>query len=128
MAMELTAVRDKLAAVLAPVADDDPNVITSIVDQVDPPAIILGWSDPWLEPRTPCYMTAHLILTCVAARLVPGEGQAALEQIVSYALGRMRADSAEQWAITNSSGPRVFLIAKTNYLGCRIAAQVVVDV
>ena len=50
--MNLLEARDKLGAVLAPVADDDPDVLTSLVDAIEPPALMLGWGDPWLEPDT----------------------------------------------------------------------------
>jgi hypothetical protein len=121
--MNLLEVRDKLGAVLAPIDDDDPNVLTSLVDAIEPPALMLGWNEPWLEPEGMCFNTGHVVVTCVAARLSPGEGIAKLEELVAYTLRRLRTDT-ESWALTNVSGPRVFLIAKTNYLACRIALRV----
>jgi hypothetical protein len=121
--VNLTEARDKLAAVLAPVADDDPDVLTSLVDSIEPPALMLGWGEPWLEPSTACLRSARMVITCVAARLDPGEGIATLEQLVAFTLDRLAADTA-QWPLDNVSGPRVFIIAKTNYLAARVTVRV----
>jgi hypothetical protein len=117
--------REKLAAVLAPVADDDPDVLTSLVDAVEPPALMLGWGEPWLEPDTACLTKGRLVVTCVASRLMPGEGVAQLEALVDHTLGRLRADTAP-WPLDSVSGPRVFTIAKTNYLAARVTVRVTI--
>lgn len=124
--MNLLEARDKLAAVLTPVADSDPSVLSSIVDAITPPALMIGWAEPWLEPETPCFLTGHLVVTAVASRLDVGAGLARLEELVDYTLSRLRADDGD-WPLTAVSGPRVFLIAKTNYLGARIALHVTVS-
>jgi hypothetical protein len=121
--MMLTEARDKLGAVLAPVADDDPDVLTTLVDSIEPPALMLSWGEPWLEPNTSCLRGARLVVTCVAARLSPGDGLATLEQLVDYVLDRLAADTA-QWQLVNVSGPRAFTIAKTNYLAARVTLAV----
>ena len=121
--MNLLEARDKLAAVLAPIDDADPDVLTSLVDSIEPPALMLGWGEPWLEPDTSCLSLGRLVVTAVATRLVPGEGIAQLEQLVTYALDRLRADSGA-WPLDSVSGPRVFPIAKTNYLAARVTVRV----
>ena len=120
----LVDARAKLAALLAPVADSDPNVLTSLVDAIEPPALMLGWGEPWLEPTPPnnCWMTGRLLVTAVAGRLMPGDGVATLESLVAYTLDRL---DPIDWALENVSGPRIFLIAKTNYLACRISLKVI---
>lgn len=120
--MRLDEARDKLAAVLAPVADTDPDVLVSLVDSIEPPALMLSWGEPWLEPMTSCQRTARLVVTAIAARLSPGDGIATLEQLVTYTLDRLAADTA-QWPLDNVSGPRAFTIAKTNYLAARITLR-----
>lgn len=126
MAVNLLEVRTKLAAVLAPIEDSDPAVLVSLVDAIEPPALMLGWADPWLEPEGQCFKTGHVVVTAVAARLMPGEGVATLEELVDYTLTRVRNDT-ESWALTEVSGPRIFLMAKTNYLSCRISLRVTVS-
>jgi hypothetical protein len=117
--VNITEARAKLAAVLAPVADGDPDVLVSLVDAIEPPALMLGWAEPWLEADTSCLMRGRLAITAVAARLSPGEGVAKLEELVAYVLDRLRADTAP-WPLIEVGAPRVFLIAKTNYLAARI--------
>lgn len=121
--MNMAEARDKLAAVLAPVADADPDVLASLVDSVEPPALMIGWGDPWLEPDTSCLSKGRLVVTAVASRLVPGEGVATLEDLVAYTLGRLRADTGA-WPLVSVSGPRVFTMAKTTYLAARITVAV----
>ena len=67
----------------------------------------------------------RLTITAVAGRLVPGEGVAKLEDLVGYVLGRLRADTGP-WPLDSVSGPRVFTMAKTNYLAARISVRVTI--
>jgi len=121
--MNMLEARDKLGAVLAPAVDDDPDVLLSLVDQIEPPALMLGWGEPWLEPMTSCNQTGRLVVTCVASRLAPGDGIAMLEQLVAYTLGRLTSE----YQLDNVTGPRVFTIAKTNYLAARVTVRVTVN-
>ncbi len=121
--MNLADARAKLAAALAPIADGDPAVLASLVDTIEPPALMLGWGDPWLQPDTPCLTKGRLVVTCVASRLVPGEGIAKLEELVIYVLNRLKADGSA-WPLDSVSGPRVFVMAKTNYLAVRVTVRV----
>lgn len=123
----LVDARAKLAAVLAPVADTDPAVLADLVDSIDPPALMLGWGEPWLDPMGACRENGRLVVTAVAGRLVPGAGVAVLEELVAFALGRLRSDPAGgAWPLEQVSGPRVFTIGGVNYLAARIAIRHVV--
>jgi hypothetical protein len=124
--VNITEARTKLAAVLAPVADTDPDVLVSLVDTIEPPALMLGWGEPWLEPATVCFATGRMVITCVAARLSPGDGVAQLEDLVAHTLGRLAADSGA-WPLVDVSGPRVFVIGKTTYLAARVTVRVTVN-
>ena len=104
--MNITEARIKLAAVLAPVADGDPAVLVSLVDAIEPPALMIGWAEPWLEPDTSCFMRGRLAITAVAARLMPGEGVAKLEELVAYVLDRLRADTAP-WPLIEVDTPTI---------------------
>jgi len=123
MSANLLDARGKLGAVLAPVADTDPDCLTDLVDSLEPPVLMLGWGEPWLTPDTACLSTGRLVVTCVAGRLVPGAGVAMLEQLVHDTLGRLRADTGA-WPIDNVSGPRVFTIGGVNYLAARITLRI----
>jgi hypothetical protein len=123
--MNLLDVREKLAAVLAPVEHSDPSVLVSLVDAIEPPALMLGWDEPWATPDTTAgqvVFVGHLAVMAVASRLMPGEGIGHLEELVAFVLARLATDPASwQWA--QVSGPRVFTIAKTNYLAARIQVR-----
>lgn len=120
--MNLLDARSKLAAVLAPVDDADPDVLVDLVDSIEPPALMLGWGEPWLTPETACLRTGRLVITCVASRLVPGAGVEQLESLVDYTLGRLAADGGA-WPLDTVSGPRVFTIGNVNYLAARITLR-----
>lgn len=120
--MNIVDARTKLAAALAPVAAEDPDVLVSLVDAIEPPALMLGWGDPWLEPATACLYDGHLVITAVASRMAPGDGVARLEQLIAYVHDRLRAD-VESWTLEAVSGPRVFDIARTKYLAVRITVR-----
>lgn len=121
--MNLLDARQKLEAALAPVAPDDPNVLVDLVDALEPPALMLGWGEPWLTPDTACLRTGRLVTTCVAGRLVPGAGVETLEQLVDYTLRRLAVDGGA-WPLDSVSGPRVFTIGNVNYLAARITVRV----
>ena len=121
--MNLLDARAKLAAVLAPVDDDDPTVLVNLVDAIQPPALMLGWGEPWLTPDTACLRTGRLVISCVAGRLVPGAGVEVLEQLVDSTLTRLGADGGP-WPLDGVSGPRVFTIGNINYLAARITLRV----
>lgn len=121
--MNLLDARAKLAAVLAPLDDDDPPVLVDLVDALQPPALMLGWGEPWLTPDTACLRTGRLVITAVASRLVPGSGVETLEQLVDATLRRLQVDTAP-WPLDSVSGPRVFAIANVNYLAARIVLRI----
>jgi hypothetical protein len=121
--MNLLDARTKLAAALAPLDDDDPTVLVDLVDALEPPALMIGWGEPWLQPQTACFRTGRLVITAVASRLVPGAGVATLEELVEYTLTQLAADGGA-WPLDNVGGPRVFTIANINYLAARITLRV----
>lgn len=121
--MNLLDARAKLGVVLAPVLDDDPMLLVDLVDSIEPPALMLGWGEPWLEPETACLRLGRLVVTCVAGRLVPGAGVELLEELVSSTLDRLAVD-AGPWPLDSVSGPRVFTVGNVNYLAARITLRV----
>lgn len=121
--MNLLDARAKLAAVLAPVDDTDPSVLVDLVDALEPPALMLGWGEPWLSPQTACLRTGRIVVTCVAGRLVPGAGIESLEMLVEHTLDRLGRDGSP-WPLDNVSGPRAFTIGKIVYLAARVTLRV----
>jgi hypothetical protein len=117
----LTGLRPAAAAVLAPVDDTDPYVFTDVVDSLTPPALMLGWDDPWLEAGVgvatmgPCLYTARLQITAVAGRLEPGPGIDELDRLVSLVLDRMRSD-AYRWPLERVSAPLQRDLSGVTYL------------
>jgi hypothetical protein len=120
---DLLDARAKLAAALAPVEDGDPTVLVDLVDSITPPALMLGWAEPWMTPDTGCWYSGRIVVTAVATRLVPGAGIASLEELVSFTLNRLRA-SGDPWPLESVGGPRVFVVAKTSYLAARLTFRV----
>ena len=132
--MSLLDVRAAMAAALAPESDTDPDVITSYVDAVQPPALMLVWGDPWLTPgplgvRTmgPCVWTARAQILAIAWRVEVGPGIDKLEELVAYAVARMDADSYP-WPVASVQAPREFPVAGVRLLGCYLNYDVQVTV
>ena len=127
--LSFTTARQQAAAALEAVAAGDPEVHVDIVDAVTPPAILLVWEDPWLEPSTygPELFYAQLTVLCVAARLEPGPGVETLEGMVELVVSRLAAD-AYPWPQASSQAPRVFEIAGVSYLGARVTYRLPIQI
>ena len=123
MSTSILDARSKLAAALAPIEDGDPEVLVDLVDSIEPPALMIGWGEPWLTPDTACLRTGRLVTTAVASRLVPGAGVETLEHLVDYTLRRLAEDGGP-WPLDSVGGPRVFTIGNVNYLAARITLRV----
>jgi hypothetical protein len=127
--LALTAIRDAAAAALAPVDDDDPMVFVDAVDSLVPPALLLDWADPWLEPAHglgsigACQWTARLQVICVAGRLEPGAGVDVLEQLVSLTVARLEADPYA-WTLDTVSAPLQRDLAGISYLAANVVYAV----
>lgn len=121
--IELEDLRDVAAMALAPATDEDPVVLVDIVDSLTPPALMLRWADPWLEPGSgtgvatmgPCLWTARLQVVCVAGRLEPGPGIRVLEGLVALVVDRLEAD-AYTWPLDNIGAPTQYDLSAVSYL------------
>lgn len=118
--MDVLDARAKLAAALAPLDPADPTVLVDLVDSLEPPALMLGWADPAIDPEgrfsANCVSTGTLLITAVAGRLEPGAGVAKIEQLWDYTNRRL---SAGGWARARWTAPRWFVIGNVNYLASR---------
>lgn len=125
--MALVDVRAKAAAALAPILEGDPAVL-DVVDAVDPPCIVVGWGEPWLQNMgQPPVLMARLQLTCIGGRMDPGPGVGAVEQVLTYALARLAAD-AWGWVPQTVSAPRAMVVAGVNYIAAEAAVGIPVAV
>lgn len=126
-ALELAGVRAAAAAALAPVVDTDPEVLPMWADAVSPPALMLGWWDPWLEVRSVAggfgLYEAILNVQCVASRVDPGAGFEDLESLVAYVISRLAADP-HSWALEAATTPRQWDSGGIPLLGADLAFRV----
>lgn len=123
--LTLAEVRTIAAGALAPGPDDpDVEVLVNLVDSITPPALMVGWGDPWIaaEPATMgrTLFRARLVLWVIAGRLEPGPGVEVLETLVAYAMDRLSA-TPYPWGLPAVSAPRVFPIGNLDYLGSQVA-------
>jgi hypothetical protein len=126
----LVDLRDAAGLVLAPELDTDPAVLVDAVDSLTPPALMLLWGDPWLEPTVAtvrtmgqCEWTARLEVLCVGSRVEPGAGIRMVEQLIAYTVDRMKSD-AYNWPLNNVAAPRIYPIGRVDYFGARVTYQV----
>ena len=75
----------------------------------------------------PSLVNAQLTLVCIAGRLDPGAGFETLEQIVTYAIERLQADSYP-WPQASAQAPRGLEIGDITYLGARVTYKVPVQI
>jgi hypothetical protein len=129
--LPLGEVRAAAAAALAPPAGSDLSVHVDYPDAVEPPALVLIWAEPWLEPEPRtigyCQWTAHLLVRCVASRVEPGPAIDKLEELVAYTIGRMQAD-AHTWPAGLTQTPRLERNADIPLLTARVAYDVPVTI
>lgn len=100
---------------------DDPaaNVQLS-VESVEPPALLLLWSEPWLEPATACNGFARPAICCVAGRIEAPDGVAMLDRLVNYTLSRIRG----VWTWERTTTPDRMTMGNVDYLSCRVILRI----
>ena len=130
--LQLADVRPRAAAALAPETDTDPSVLADYADSASPPALLLLWDDPWLQPEPaafgPClHWQARLEVLAIASRVEPGPGIEKLEELVSYVVGRMVADDFS-WPVASVIAPGRYEIGGVPYLGARVVYSLRVTV
>ena len=115
--------RTAAAQALAPATDTDPYVFEDLVDNCEPPALVLDQGDPWLTPGQqqvqtfgPCLYTARLRVYCLAGRTEPGPGIDAIEVLQAYVLERLRADPYT-WSLETVGGRGQIDMSGITYFG-----------
>jgi hypothetical protein len=130
-ALPLGDVRARAATALAPMQEGDPDVHPAFVDGLDPPALLLMWDTPWVEPRSFTsgqtmgrgYYQANLQVLMIAGRLEPGPGVETLEGLLAYVIGRLQSDNY-RWPQPTSTPPRRWTVGQLDYLGATVNYQV----
>jgi hypothetical protein len=128
-ALRLEEVRAAAAAALEPAADSDPEVLLDVVDALHPPALLLLWTDPFLEAQSVGMgngyglWEARFEVLAVASRVEPGPGMTRLEELVSFTIGRLTQDE-NAWPPDSFYAPRRFDIGGVPYLGARMVFRV----
>lgn len=125
--MILADVFPLLAALLAPVDDDDPVVYAELVDAIDVPSLEIVWLDPMLESPNACSSFALPGVWANAGRIEPGEGLRVLDDLVATTLRKLRASPTSPFGIGETSGPRIRDVAGVHYLAARIPLRVPVS-
>lgn len=121
-AMQLTEVRARAAAALAPSSDEDADVLFDYPDAVTPPALVLTWDEPWLSSETfGCLYEARFAVLAVVARIEPAIGP--LEELVGFVVARMIADDYA-WPMATAQAPRWLEFGGVKLLGSRIVYRV----
>lgn len=115
--MNLTAIRDEYATLIRGVVADDVSVINSLPDSVAPPAVLVGWGDPWLVQDTLCGWVANVEMMIVAQRIEPGGQYATIESLVSLITSTLRDG---KYAIRDITAPYPLTLGGLDYLSASI--------
>ena len=95
-------------------------------DAVQPPCLVVAWSNPWLEVQTPCNYRASATVICVANRLTPGTGLELLEQQVAFVIDAVQ--SQLRVPVPAVPGPQALDVAGVTYLTARVPVIVPVRI
>lgn len=133
--LTLGDVRARAALALAPTVPGDPTVFESLVDALDPPALVLLWGTPWVEPRSMVsgmserrgYWQANLAVWMFAGRLEPAPGTEELERLLGYTFQRLATDSYT-WPVPTSTPPRWTNVGGVRYLAASLEYHVPVTI
>ncbi len=111
-------------ALLAALDDGEYANVNPAVESIVPPALLVLWSEPWLEQQGKCQMLARPAVTCVGGRIAPEAGVEMLERLVGYTLGRLNKAG---FAVERVTSPQAMSFAAIEYLTCQVIIRVVVN-
>lgn len=122
----LVDARAKAEALLASAFDASPELGATVLgplDALDPPAVRVGWAEPWLEPAGQAALFfARLEVFCIGDRIEAEAGFATVEGLVAVVC-RTFAKDAYPWPIVFVSAPRAYEIGGKSYLASQIVAR-----
>lgn len=115
--MNLTAVREEYATIARNVVASNVSVVDSLPDSVAPPAVLIGWGDPWLVQDTLCGWVANLEILVVAIRIEPGGQYATIEGLVDVLATALRTNRK---VIRDITSPYPLSLGGLDYLSASI--------
>jgi hypothetical protein len=117
---KLGQLRADLAAIATAGLPASVAVFDHLPDSVPVPAVLIGWSDPWLTPDTLCTWTAAAELLCVTGRMDVAGQLVTLEEII---IGLVDALEPSPFEIAGVTAPFAIQIAGVNYLAATITVH-----
>lgn len=126
--VKLTEARDVLAAALIDGLPLEANVYAYLPDAIVPPAVLVGWADPWFDPVGLCAgeLTVGAELVTVAGRLDAAGQQSRLDEL-AVAVYVALEDDPEWTAPRAPAGPFALDIGGVTYLAATLTTSAVVD-
>lgn len=126
--MKLTEARDLLAATVSSGLPTSANVYAFLPDAIVPPAILVGWGDPWFRSAGVCVgeLTVYAELVCVAGRL-DAQGQQARLDALAVAVYSTLEDDVDWEAPDAPAGPFALDVGGVTYLAATLTTSAVVD-
>lgn len=115
--MNLTDVRTEYASMARAVTDDNVSVVDSLPDSIAPPAVLVGWGDPWLTQDTLCGWVANVEIMIVAQRIEPGGQYSVIENMVSQLVTEYRSHKV---SIRDVTAPYPLTLGGLDYLSASI--------
>lgn len=119
--MDLTAIRAAAAKDVAGAVGPDVAVIDHLPDSVNPPAVLVAWGDPLLEPNTFGDYTARIELVVIAGRLEPGGQYGTLEELTAQVAGALVEH--EGFTMPTVTTPRAVRFGKVTYLATYLLTE-----
>ena len=93
------------------------------LDALDPPAVRVGWAEPWLEPFGQAGLFyARLEVFCIGDRLEAESGFETVEGLVAVVCRTFSRDSYP-WPVVFVSAPRGYDVGGKSYLAAQIVAR-----
>lgn len=121
--MNLSAIRQDIAAIITTALPDEYGVIDHLPDSISPPVTLVAWSDPWLTKATMCAWEVSLEVLCVAQRLEPGGKLETLETMVSSVVPALKGTG---FTVRDVTAPFPLNIGGVDYLATTV--NIVYDV
>lgn len=115
--MNLTDIRADYADMARTASPDNVTVVDTLPDSIAPPAVLVGWGDPWLVQDTLCGWVANIEIMVVAQRIEPGGQYATIENLVDLLVTEYRSHKV---SIRDISSPFPLSLGGLDYLSATI--------
>lgn len=115
--VNLTAVRTEYATLARDVVAKNVSVVDSLPDSVAPPAVLIGWGDPWLVQDTLCGWVANVEMMIVAIRIEPGGQYETIEKLIALLADELRA---KRKVVRDITSPYPLTLGGLDYLSASI--------